>query len=115
MIDMTKKQGTWPTRFGKLGDKVFGENDPFNQPTDKNSWARDNYPQDEMPPTRSPLTGKYYTSKAALRAEYRSHGAEEVGTAYENGYDPAEKQQRREADLVRSIKDQIIDRYRNGR
>lgn len=114
MIDMAKKQSTWPTRFGTLGDKVFGKDDPFNQPTNKNSWARDNYPQDEMPPTRSPLTGKYYTSKAALRAEYRSHGAEEVGTAYDNGYDPDKKRSREFADKIQQIKDKIIDRYRNG-
>ena len=111
---MAKKESVWPTRFGKLGEKVFGENDPFNQPSDKTSWARDNYPQDEMPPTRSPLTGKYYTSKAALRAEYKSHGAEEVGTAYENGYEPEQKRQRETSDFVRSLKDKIIDRYRNG-
>lgn len=106
---------TWPSRFGKLGEKVFGENDPFNDPSQSSSWARDNYPQDEMAPTRSPITGRYYTSKAALRAEYKSYGAEEVGTAYDNGYQPERNQQRKEADFVRDLKDKIIDRYRNGR
>ena len=106
---------TWPSRFGKLGEKVFGEDDPFNYSQKSSSWARDNYPQDEMPPTRSPITGRYYTSKSALRAEYKAHGAEEVGTAYENGYAPEQSLQRREADLVRKLNQQIIERYKNGR
>lgn len=111
---MSDKNSVWPSRFGKLGEKVFGKNDPFNQPSDKSSWARDNYPQDEMAPTRSPLTGKYYTSKAALRAEYKSHGAEEVGTAYDNGYAPEKEKQREISEYARKLKDKIIDRYRNG-
>lgn len=44
---------------------------------------------DEMPPTRNPLNSKeIFTSKSKLRAAYRAAGVEEVGTAYENGYNP---------------------------
>jgi hypothetical protein len=40
---------------------------------------------DDMPMTKSPIDGKtYYTSKRALRAHYRQHGFEEIGTSYEN-------------------------------
>jgi hypothetical protein len=112
---MAKKELVWPTRFGKLGEKVFGENDPFNQPTDKTSWAINNYPQDEIKPTKSPITGRYYTSKAALRSEYKAYGAEEIGTAYEHGYEPEKERKRENAELVRKLNEKIIDRYRNGR
>lgn len=104
---------SWPSRFGTLGEKVFGKDDPFNDA----DYSRNNRNviNDEMPPTRSPITGKIYTSKAALRAEYKAYGATEVGTAYENGYSPEREQERRERDLARNLKDQIVDRYRNGR
>jgi hypothetical protein len=104
---------SWPSRFGTLGEKVFGKDDPFND-ADYSRTNR-NVINDEMPPTRSPITGKIYTSKAALRAEYKAYGATEVGTAYENGYSPEREQERRETDLARNLKDQIVNRYRNGR
>jgi hypothetical protein len=63
----------WPSRFGTLGEKVFGEDDPFNDADYRHNNR--NIINDEMPPTRSPITGKMYTSKAALRAEYKAHGA----------------------------------------
>jgi len=104
---------SWPSRFGTLGEKVFGKDDPFNDA----DYSRNNRNviNDEMPPTRSPITGKIYTSKAALRAEYKAYGATEVGTAYDNGYSPEREQERKEIDLARNLKDQIVDRYRNGR
>lgn len=43
---------------------------------------------DEMPPTRHPVTGKIYTSRSKLRADYKAKGYEEIGTAYENGFEP---------------------------
>ena len=44
---------------------------------------------DEMPPTQSMLDGKYYTSKAALRATYRPSGNAEGARFVEVGNDPA--------------------------
>jgi hypothetical protein len=44
---------------------------------------------DEMPPTQSMLDGKYYTSKAALRATYRPSGNREGARFVEVGNDPA--------------------------
>lgn len=46
------------------------------------NWARSDLPapmfiQDEMPPTKSMVDGRYYTSKAALRATYRPSGNKE--------------------------------------
>lgn len=106
---------SWPSRFGTLGEKVFGKDSPFNDPDDKPLVAKNHFTSDDMEPTRSPISGRYYTSKSALRAEYRAHGAEEVGTAYENGYDPSHKQKEREDAVVRKVKEQIIERWRNGR
>ena len=104
---------SWPSRFGTLGEKVFGKDDPFND-ADYSANNR-NIINDEMPPTRSPITGKIYTSKAALRAEYKAYGATEVGTAYDNGYSPEKHKERTESEFVKRLKDKIIDRYRNGR
>lgn len=103
----------WPSRFGTLGEQIFGPDDPFNDP----NYTRNNRNviNDEMPPTRSPITGKYYTSKSALRAEYKAYGATEVGTAYDNGYSPEKEQERKENELVKRFKDQMIERYRNGK
>jgi len=57
---------------------------------------------DTMPEVQSQATGKWYTSKSALRAEYRRLGMIEVGN------DPARfrKKERPKADL-KTIKDQI--------
>jgi hypothetical protein len=44
---------------------------------------------DEMSPTQSMLDGKYYTSKAALRATYKPSGNAEGESYIEVGNDPA--------------------------
>ena len=53
-----------------------------------------NYIPDEMERVKHPLDGKYYSSKSRFRAVTRAHGYEEVGTAYENGYDPIKERER---------------------
>jgi hypothetical protein len=68
---------------------------------------------DEMPATLHPIDQKYYTSKSRFRAVTKAHGYEEVGTAYDNGYDPAEERVREEKALVKSIKQQIIERWKS--
>ena len=67
---------------------------------------------DEMPPTRSPLDGKFYTSKARLRETYRAAGVVEVGNEYENGFDPG-KGERESRAALRSVMAQIRERM-NG-
>lgn len=47
---------------------------------------------DEMPETKHPADKKYYTSKSKFRAVTKAHGCEEIGTAYENGYEPEREQ-----------------------
>jgi hypothetical protein len=66
-----------------------------------------NFIQDEMAPTRHPVDGKYYTSKAKFRTVTKAHGFEEVGTAYENGYDPGREEEASERRLARDIREQI--------
>lgn len=39
---------------------------------------------DEIAPTRHPIDGKYYTSKAKFRAVTRAHNCEEVGDSWDN-------------------------------
>ncbi len=43
---------------------------------------------DIIEPTKHPIDGKYYTSQSKFREVTKAHGYDEVGTAYENGYDP---------------------------
>jgi hypothetical protein len=75
---------------------------------------------DEMPMTKSPVDGRsYYTSKRALRAHYRQHGMEEIGTSYEN----EEYIEREEAKYALEqehktdgrIKQNLIDRVIHGK
>ena len=77
----------WPSRYGTLGEAIFGKDDPINDwtPADANKF----FSSDEMPPTANPLNPKeIFTSKAALRQRYKEAGVDEVGTSYEHGYDP---------------------------
>jgi hypothetical protein len=41
-----------------------------------------------MPETKHPTNGKYYTSKSKFREVTKAAGLVEIGTAYDNGYDP---------------------------
>lgn len=78
------------------------------------SYARDLYIQDEMPPTKNPLNPKeIYTSKSKLRAAYRAAGVIEVGDAYERGYNPSKSSAEREAKVVKNLMQQIKERM-NG-
>lgn len=69
-----------------------------------------NFLNDDMPPTRHPITGDYYTSKARFRDVTRAHGCDEVGNEYEKGYDP-EAEFSREQD--RRIGEIIHERFRD--
>lgn len=78
--------------------------------------ARDLYIQDEMEPVRNPLNPKeIYTSKSKLRAAYRAAGAVEVGDAYDRGYIPERESGASQDRLVSKLKEQMIERYKNGR
>lgn len=78
------------------------------------SYARDLFIQDEMPPTRNPLNPKeIYTSKAKLREAYRSAGAVEVGDAYEKGYVPEREQKGSETKIVKQFMQNLKERL-NG-
>ena len=81
----------------------------------RGTWARDLFIQDEMEPTRNPLNPKeIYTSKSKLRAAYKAAGAIEVGDSYDKGYNPEKRSEQSGNDLARKLRNQIIDRYRNG-
>jgi hypothetical protein len=43
---------------------------------------------DEMPETRHPADKRHYTSKTKFRETTKAYGLVEIGTAYDNGYDP---------------------------
>lgn len=72
------------------------------------------YIPDEMEAAKHPVDGKYYTSKAKFRAVTRSAGYEEVGTAYENGYEPEKELKTRESALQRQVVEQFRERFKYG-
>jgi hypothetical protein len=58
------------------------------------NWARSDLPAprfiaDSMPPTQSMVDGKFYTSKAALRATYKPSGNKDGKRYVEVGNDPS--------------------------
>ncbi len=71
------------------------------------------YKQDEMPPTKHPCDGKYYTSKARFRETTRAFGCEEVGDAYDKGYDPSRILAEREAQFKSQLSETMRAAY-NG-
>lgn len=101
---------SWPSRFGTLGEKVFGKDDPFNEPKGEGK-ALLLFSSDEMPPTKHPLNKQYYTSKKRFREVTKAFGAEEVGTAYENGYNPEKDQEKALKRTIENIKKEMRDRY----
>lgn len=68
----------WPSRFGTLGEAVFGKDDPFNYGGGGLN-SNQHFLTDEIPPTRCPLDGKYYTSRAKIDEVYVSRGFRRVG------------------------------------
>lgn len=71
------------------------------------------YISDDMPPTRSPLDGKYYTSKSKLRETYRAAGVYEVGNDFEH-YEPEKEQQREERELLSRVRAEFRERIKGG-
>ena len=109
---MSDDEKPWPSRFGTLGEKVFGKDDPFNDP--RNSSGSIMYIHDEMPPTRNPLNPKeVFTSKAKLRAAYKAAGAIEIGDAYDRGYSPEKQAEQREKQTIAKFMANLKDRL-NG-
>ena len=100
-------------QYCKIQDKVV----PVEQvQREYQTHARDLFIQDEMPPTRNPLNPKeIYTSKSKLRAVYKAAGAVEVGDAYDRGYIPERESGASSDRLVSKLKEQMIERYKNGR
>lgn len=69
------------------------------------------YISDEMPPTKNPLNPReIYTSKSKLRAVYKAAGAEEIGTAYDNGYRPEKIQEERTRQFEQRIHEAFKER-----
>ena len=102
----------WPTRFGTLGERVFGKDDPFND----GSGPCLKYIHDEMEPTKNPLNPReIYTSKAKLRQAYKAAGVDEIGDAYDRGYSPEKEAERMSNKFAKDLAFKAIERYRNGR
>lgn len=46
------------------------------------------FTSDEIPPTQSPISGEYFTSRKKLRDHYKLNGKIEVGNEYLGNYSP---------------------------
>lgn len=69
------------------------------------------YIPDDMPATKHPLDGKYYTSKSKFREITRAAGYDEVGTAYDNGYEPSKKLEAEHREYLNGVKKELRDRW----
>ena len=74
--------------------------------------VRHGYIPDEMPETKHPVTGEYYTSKSKFRATTKALGYEEVGTAYERGYDPSVRREESFKGRLNRIRSEIRERLK---
>lgn len=87
MTNELSKEGTGERGFWVYREGTFTKVDRIPKMTHVN--VAHGYIPDEMPPTRNPLNPReIFTSKSKLRERYREAGAEEIGTAYDNGYRP---------------------------
>lgn len=73
--------------------------------------ALDLYIQDEMAPTRHPVTGEVFTSKSKFREVTRALGFEEIGNDYDSGYEPERKLERESEAFRQKFKQHLIDNY----
>lgn len=118
-------EAEWPPKYGTgrsgrmqwcpVQNKVVPQGEVLVEVKErKHACAAHGYIPDEMPETKSPLTGKIYTSKAKLRAEYRQHNVCEVGNEYENGHDPEREKEREWKDFTKGVKAELRERINNG-
>jgi hypothetical protein len=115
-----EKEADWPSQFGT------GEKGRFKMVDGKAMEAKEIakiqhamashgiQSTDLMEPTKHPIDGKYYTSASKFRAVTKAHGCEEVGTAYENGYNPEKEAQREWEAHSKAIRKEIFDRHRES-
>lgn len=117
-----ENESSWPPKFGTGGSgrmqwcpvqqKVVPSSEVMVE-VDERTLAKiaHGYIQDEMPPTKHPIDGKHYTSAAKFRAVTRAHGFEEVGTAYENGYQPEKELEREFNRYIEGLNNEWRDRF----
>jgi len=81
----------------------------------RESKAIDLHIQDEMAPTRHPVTGEYFTSKSKFRATTRALGYEEVGNDYDRGYEPEKRLECAAREFEQRKKEVFIQNYNKYR
>lgn len=113
----TESELAWLNRKVQRGswkwDRVAKKLVPLNEPDMVvHAEAAHGFIQDEMPVTKHPVDGRYYTSKAKFRAVTRASGRVEVGDAYEkNINDPAFFQEQK-AEPSREYKEKIHSTFK---
>lgn len=82
--------------------------------TEYKTRAMDGFTTDDMPPTRSPVNGEYFTSKSKLREQYVANGFREIGDAYDRGYNPEKAKEESFNRVIKKVNEQIRERLNNG-
>jgi len=77
------ERGMW--KWDKATKKLVSITNPSNLTI--HAEAAHGFIQDEMPATKHPIDGKYYTSKSKFRTVTREAGAVEIGDSYEKSVD----------------------------
>lgn len=74
------------------------------------------YISDEMDAVAHPgeRNGRRYTSKSKFREVTRALGLEEVGTAYDNGYNPDSEGAREMKNHSQNVMNEVKERLRHG-
>jgi hypothetical protein len=88
--------------------------DAQNEENTKLASVSHGFIQDEMEPTKHPIDGKYYTSKAKFRTVTRAHGYDEVGTAYDNGFNPEKQAEKDFNNYIKGVNQEWKNRYRES-
>lgn len=116
--DQAQTDQSYKKNYGGIDwgtDVERGERGQVYQLDKRERKAGDLYIQDEMPATKHPMDGKYYTSQKKFRETTKAFGMVEVGDAYDRGYDPAVEMQKEKEKVINRQWNEFVERvYRNG-
>lgn len=94
------------------GRQVYKRVSPSHAPSARSDLPFPMVMSDEMDPVQSQLDGKFYTSKALLRATYRQAGCVEVGNDPQR-FKPREKP-KPDRKRIRATVDKALGRFQAG-
>lgn len=100
------ERGMW--KWDKKEKKLVSISNPANI---THAEAAHGFIQDEMPATKHPIDGKYYTSKSKFRTVTREAGAVEIGDSYEKSVEDPNFYER-DASVSKEYKEKIHQTFK---